>query len=621
MKLYFREFDCYKNVDEATRESAYYTPDCYFDLARLPTLGLQNEFAPFLMERGRQLTVKSFYIDYRSFAHVSDFLSECHETLESLLLLGDCTKELSDWLSTKGISPTRKANSNKGYVYHPAVYYLQKAITFVKHTEYIFFSDLDCYKAVPKEKQNNPNYHPDYKFDLSDIPNPLRTELRDFIFARGKELTYTSITAEKLGFSYVAPFLLDANITTIKGINREEVMRKLRKYLLKHQLPVSYTRKRKTSDVIESKAHPSITYLNRLIDFYIPDDGLFHFESDIWQLDRLDFPISNAPTNPTLTLNFSGIETEQIKKEVKMSCLYRLRLKKASTIVAEIFAVSQFADFINVNSLTEVNREILEDYLTYLYTECGRRKNYNTELKHLKSVLEMIGHLTHKPQLQHLFVADDFQKNILPVYRFYTDKELATLNAGFKTLDAQTGRLMILHEILGCRISETLTLTSDCVELSDTGEYFIRINEEKVYREYKKPISADVKKLIDASIAYTKSLYGECDYIFVSDKDPMKPMSYSTLYYRVISMIRELDLRDEQGNLFTIGTHTFRRTYGKKLCDLGLDDSVIAKLLGHSSTDSVKHYRRMSNQVLAKETKLLRAQKDAQINKYKGAWE
>ena len=159
------------------------------------------------------------------------------------------------------------------------------------------------------------------------------------------------------------------------------------------------------------------------------------------------------------------------------------------------------------------------------------------------------------------------------------------------------------------------------MELSDTGEYFIRINEEKVYREYKKPISADVKKLIDASIAYTKSLYGECDYIFVSDKDPMKPMSYSTLYYRVISMIRELDLRDEQGNLFTIGTHTFRRTYGKKLCDLGLDDSVIAKLLGHSSTDSVKHYRRMSNQVLAKETKLLRAQKDAQINKYKGAWE
>ena len=63
-----------------------------------------------------------------------------------------------------------------------------------------------------------------------------------------------------------------------------------------------------------------------------------------------------------------------------------------------------------------------------------------------------------------------------------------------------------------------------------------------------------------------------------------------------------------------------RHPYGKRLCDMGLDDSIIAKLLGHANTSSVKHYRRMASKVLAEGTKKLREEKDKTINKYKGGW-
>ena len=60
-------------------------------------------------------------------------------------------------------------------------------------------------------------------------------------------------------------------------------------------------------------------------------------------------------------------------------------------------------------------------------------------------------------------------------------------------------------------------------------------------------------------------------------------MQYSALAYRMRTMIANLNLRDDHGKLFTVGTHLFRHTYGKKLCDLLNDDATIAALLGHPS--------------------------------------
>lgn len=58
------------------------------------------------------------------------------------------------------------------------------------------------------------------------------------------------------------------------------------------------------------------------------------------------------------------------------------------------------------------------------------------------------------------------------------------------------------------------------------------------------------------------------------------------------------------------GTHIFRHTYGKKLTEMHVEDWMIAKLLGHKTIQSVHHYRRIGNRMMADETRKTRENMD-----------
>lgn len=71
-------------------------------------------------------------------------------------------------------------------------------------------------------------------------------------------------------------------------------------------------------------------------------------------------------------------------------------------------------------------------------------------------------------------------------------------------------------------------------------------------------------------------------------------------------MIRDKKLLDDEGKPFGFNSHMFRHYYGVKLTELHLDDWTLAKLLGHKRLGNVKYYRKMSDQILADETRKAR---------------
>lgn len=75
-------------------------------------------------------------------------------------------------------------------------------------------------------------------------------------------------------------------------------------------------------------------------------------------------------------------------------------------------------------------------------------------------------------------------------------------------------------------------------------------------------------------------------------------------------MIRQKDIRDDNGELLKFRTHIFRHCYGKKLTELHIEDWMIARLLGHKTLQSVHHYRRIGNKVMADETRKTREKMD-----------
>lgn len=127
---------------------------------------------------------------------------------------------------------------------------------------------------------------------------------------------------------------------------------------------------------------------------------------------------------------------------------------------------------------------------------------------------------------------------------------------------------------------------------------------------YEKAISEEVAQLIMKAIDYTKERYGETTYIFVKKDDSTRPYQYSMIQNQIMTMIRQEDIRDDNGELLKFGTHIFRHCYGKKLTEMHVDDWMIAKLLGHTSIYSVHHYRKIGNKLMADETRTAREKMD-----------
>lgn len=164
----------------------------------------------------------------------------------------------------------------------------------------------------------------------------------------------------------------------------------------------------------------------------------------------------------------------------------------------------------------------------------------------------------------------------------------------------------------------SLTLQTDCLYRQD-GHPMIQIRQMKT-TTFVKPISAELELLIEKAIEYSKKRYGDTVYIFVDEKNSKRPMQYNTVQNKVMDLIQKKDLRDDHGELFGFGTHMFRHVYGIRLTELHLDDWTIAKLLGHTSVKNVKFYRKMSLQIIADETREIRAEMSRMIRANLAGW-
>ena len=257
-----------------------------------------------------------------------------------------------------------------------------------------------------------------------------------------------------------------------------------------------------------------------------------------------------------------------------------------------------------INSFSEVDRDVLEGFLIDLMMSQNAMSTTRGNVKSLRNQLETIGKIYNYERLEHLFLNTDIPSNIQAEFKVYSDEEIKRLNAEITKMDEQIARCMIIHQMLGTRISDTLTLKRDCIHRIN-GQYIIEIKQIKTGK-FQKPVSKDIVDLLQRSIKYTEKKYGNTDYIFVSPTNPNRPMQYASIRTNIITMIRTKQLKDDNGNMFRFETHMFRRYYGAKLTEMHLDDWTIARLLGHKGISSVKHYRKMSNQKMAEETREIR---------------
>lgn len=473
----------------------------------------------------------------------------------------------------------------------------------------LYYRELECYEKA--EETLRQKIGENNCFDLSLLgTETMKEEFRRYIWYRGTQVSLNTIRRDNIYFRQFCQALQTRRNPPKSLMDWEEKkwIQLLKAWMMQNGKALSKEKKSVygTTNVVEAAL---LRYLRSVYGFLKPKDERPERKKDIWELEKLDIPIEQNPIYKTDTLNFTGILQEKIREEVKLAIYQHLKYEKLGTVKRELTSLRQFSRYlkekqIRIQSCSEIDRELLEGYLIFKATNGSSGRGNSDDIIKLRSVLETVGKLCGYPQLEKLFLNTDIPPELEPEFRAYSDSELKRLNAQITKLDEQITRCMVIHQMLGTRISDTLTLQRDCL-FQLNGVDMIRIRQVKT-KTFEKPVSAELAALIRKAIKYTEERYGETVYIFVDERDTRRPLQYSTIKHKVLGLIQKEDLRDDEGKHFRFGTHMFRRSYGVKLTELHLDDWTIAKLLGHKGVNAVMHYRKMSNQILADETRRAR---------------
>lgn len=473
----------------------------------------------------------------------------------------------------------------------------------------VFYRELECGIAVI---QNGKSLDAETDcYDLSLLPtNDMKKEFRQYLLHRGKNVSLKTVKHDKTYYNQLCQAIQRSRKKprSFTDWDEKEWTKLLHIWMLENGMAFFYERKTVYGTTIQAQSR-LIRYLKYIIRFLQPEDQRPEKEKDIWHLASLGLVIKDNPIYNTETLNFTGITQDGIREEFKLAVYQHLKFEKLGTVKREMTSMRQFSAYLrekakDITSCVEIDRDLLEDYLIHRATDGSSGRSNSDNILKLRNVLETIGKICGYPNLERLFISTDIPSEIQPEFRTYSEGELKRLNAHITKLDVQFTRCMVIHQMLGTRISDTLTLRRDCLS-NRNGLDIIRIQQVKT-STYEKPISAELAALIRKAIECSEQRHGESEYIFVDAKDSSRPLQYTTIKHQVLKLIQKEGLTDDEGKPFRFSSHMYRRSYGVKLTELHLDDWTIAKLLGHKSLGAVKHYRKMSNQLLADETRRAR---------------
>lgn len=263
----------------------------------------------------------------------------------------------------------------------------------------IHIYEMESYKHASEEQRNSMRICKIRYFDLEGLPSKeVKEILEAFIWERGKTLALSSLATELTTYNNIRKFLIEKNITVLQNAGPEKTVRILKGWMLEKGLALSSMKYRAAYDITARETPALERKLRQILKFAEVKDEREEQEKDIWELEKFEFPIRRNPIKNVKTLNFTDILQPDIREEVKRTIFLHLKYSALGTIHSEMTAVKRFSRFLNVRkpeleSLQELSREDIEDYLIYLQTETTERKNYRSDLYGLKRVIEDVGNI------------------------------------------------------------------------------------------------------------------------------------------------------------------------------------------------------------------------------------
>lgn len=444
------------------------------------------------------------------------------------------------------------------------------------------------------------------EFDLSYCNvYGIKDELKLFIYKNNLlYLSKSTIQSYKKCFNVFINFINEkfnyTNFDSILDFNINDLDEQYLEYLKNHNITITM----ETNDLLASmeiikREIRTLTanFTKRLYEFivnYEEQEKPKILDRDIWDITN-NFPLKlNYEHACKKTFNFKSIKQEKIKKLLKRFIYKKLQVKSVSTCFNYLYLIKKFCTFLDekyphIQSLEELNYDIIEEYCVYLINEKELKKNRQSEcLTSLETFLNYTMFMKWDGCLKEQIIFD-FNTSYIKILnpRYLTDEEINNLNKHLNDMSITLMRMVITLENVGMRISECCFLQQDCLRIDTNGNYFLKYYQYKTTNFNRVPISEEVYLTIQAAIedAQERGFY---DYVFIHRLG--HPYSYANFQDEINSVCYKNKILDKDGNILHIQSHMFRGTLATKYLDMGLPVEVIRKLIGQKGIGAIYHY-------------------------------
>ncbi|PEN31708.1 transposase [Bacillus toyonensis] len=351
---------------------------------------------------------------------------------------------------------------------------------------------------------------------------------------------------------------------------------------------------------------------------------------DEWEKDRWDVRVLNQMYGIEFSqsvhkyyINFFKIENTHLRGEIKKYFKHCLLGRRFSwgTAMTYMEYIPRFINFVcklesEWHDLTKLSREHMLKYIEQIHyhanTKLTRRDSHSEH--YVRTILVIIRNFLEDLQTYEYSIApmksartlifsEDIPKLRKKSYDhvdYIPDYVLEQLFQKINYLHPEIQPFIWIAFKTGLRISDTLTLTQDCL-VKLNGKYQIVTDIKKTYVQgHSIPIDDELAlnvlvALIDKSKKNSNERNNPNRYIFVRYSGPRRGRPYSQNWVREQLNIfaKEQEIRDENGNLFHFRPHQFRHTYAVKMLNGGADILTVQELLAHASPGMTMCYARL----------------------------
>lgn len=329
---------------------------------------------------------------------------------------------------------------------------------------------------------------------------------------------------------------------------------------------------------------------------------IFDFEDDKWDLRAIN-PNFNLQDLKFYSVDFSCIKQKWLKGEVKRYIYHLCKLEKSYSLIRQrISALKSFSIFLeetSISSIDCINRSLIIDYL------CKEKKVNKSKLGSLRDFF-LIGTVKGWFSIDQDIIRDeDYPKRRRGNPEPLSDLVREQVEQNLHRLPDPIARMWIICFFAAMRPNELALLRQNC--LIQEGQYWkLTWQREKGSDCHEVPISRTIAKVVQEQLNYIQNLWGKewnylfCHYHGLSTKTltllnikPVKkvvPTCNNPLIVCVRTLIKDLDIRDENGQPANFQAKKLRTTRLTQLFEQGHDLAIVSAWAGHKHFATTSTY-------------------------------